>query len=90
VYCGHEYTVNNLRFAASLEPTNQAILSKLEYVRACTSRGEPSVPSTLGDERATNPFLRTDSLELRRSLGLSEAADSVSVLAKTRAAKDNF
>lgn len=90
VYCGHEYTLNNLRFAASLEPSNEAVLRKLEQVRAWTSRGEPSVPSTLADERATNPFLRTESLELRRSLGLSETADSVRVLAETRAAKDKF
>ncbi|HEU5077060.1 MAG TPA: hydroxyacylglutathione hydrolase [Polyangiaceae bacterium] len=90
VYCGHEYTVNNLRFAASLEPTNHAIVRKLEDVLARTGRGEPSVPSTLGDERATNPFMRTKSPELRASLGLSDAADAVSVLAATRAAKDNF
>lgn len=90
VYCGHEYTVNNLRFAASLEPANQAIARKLEQVLERTCRGEPSVPSTLADERATNPFLRTESPDLRASLGLSAAADSVSVLAATRAAKDKF
>lgn len=90
VYCGHEYTVNNLRFAASLEPTNVEILRKLERVRAQTERGEPSVPSTLKDERATNPFLRTENAELRRSLGLEALADPVSVLASARAAKDKF
>ena len=90
VYCGHEYTVNNLRFAASLEPTSQAIAQKLERVLALTGRGQPSVPSTLGDERATNPFMRTESPELRTSLGLSGEQDSVSVLAATRAAKDKF
>lgn len=90
VYCGHEYTVNNLSFAASLEPSNQAIAQKLENVLARTGRGEPSVPSTLGEERATNPFMRTESSELRASLGLSDAADAVSVLAATRAAKDKF
>ena len=90
VYCGHEYTVNNLRFAASLEPTNQAIVRKLERVRAQTERGEPSVPSTLDDERATNPFLRTDNAELRASLGLGAVADPVSVLGAARAAKDKF
>ncbi|HEY6723549.1 MAG TPA: hydroxyacylglutathione hydrolase [Polyangiaceae bacterium] len=90
IYCGHEYTVNNLRFAAALEPTNQAVARKLERVLERTGRGEPSVPSTLADERATNPFMRTDSAELRASLRLSETADAVSVLAATRAAKDKF
>lgn len=90
VYCGHEYTVNNLRFAASLEPTNQAILQKLERVMTRTGRGEPSIPSSLAEERATNPFMRTASPELRASLGLAGDADSVSVLAAARAAKDKF
>jgi len=90
VYCGHEYTLNNLRFAASLEPSNEAIGQKLAHVRALTERGEPSVPSTLAEERRTNPFMRTESRELRSSLGLPDTADSVSVLAATRAAKDKF
>jgi len=90
IYCGHEYTVNNLQFAASLEPNNQSIAQKLELVTARRRRGEPSVPSTLADERATNPFMRTDSPELRASLRLSASADPVSVLAATRAAKDKF
>lgn len=90
IFCGHEYTVNNLKFAATLEPTNQAIAQKLSWAEAARSRGEVTVPSTLADERATNPFMRTDSAELRRHLGLGEADDAVSVLAKTRAAKDEF
>lgn len=90
IFCGHEYTVNNLRFAATLEPTNQAISEKLAWARATAKSGEATIPSTLADERATNPFLRTDSAELRRHLALGEAEDAISVLAKTRAAKDAF
>jgi len=77
VFCGHEYTESNLRFAAHVEPSNRAVAEKLERVRAIRSRckadwhdagpDEMTVPSTLADERATNPFLRArDAAELGR------------------------
>jgi hydroxyacylglutathione hydrolase len=58
VYCGHEYTVQNLRFAQSVEPENEAIQRKLETARAARDRGEATVGSSMGEELATNPFLR--------------------------------
>jgi hydroxyacylglutathione hydrolase len=58
VYCAHEYTALNLRFAAAVEPDNPAIRRRIVEVEALRARGEPSVPSTLGLEKATNPFLR--------------------------------
>jgi hydroxyacylglutathione hydrolase len=85
VYCGHEYTESNLRFAAHVEPDNEAVRRRLEQVRALRARAaadwhdatpaEMTIPSTLADERATNPFLR---------------AASVEELARRRAAKDAF
>jgi hydroxyacylglutathione hydrolase len=77
VYCGHEYTEGNLRFAAHAEPGNRAVAEKLERVRAIRARraadwhdatpDEMTVPSTLAEERATNPFLRArDAAELGR------------------------
>lgn len=59
VLCAHEYTESNLRFAAAVEPENQAIARRLEVVQAIRRHGRPTVPSTLLEERATNPFLRT-------------------------------
>lgn len=59
VYCGHEYTLLNARFAVTAEPDNQAIAERLAEVAAMRDRGEATVPTTIGAERATNPFLRS-------------------------------
>ena len=58
VYCAHEYTEMNLRFALAVEPENVAVRARVEKVAALRAAGLPSVPSTLGEEKATNPFLR--------------------------------
>lgn len=93
VYCGHEYTVKNLEFAHMLEPGNAAISDKLAWARARRANGQPTVPSTLASERATNPFLRTSSPELRDSVrrrvpGVGD--DDVAILGATRKLKDEF
>lgn len=93
VCCAHEYTQDNLRFAWSVEPDNEALARRIREVWAIRGRGECTVPSTVGDELATNPFLRTASATLRghvadalgRSLDPDEPA---SVFAATRALKD--
>ncbi|HEX7812930.1 MAG TPA: hydroxyacylglutathione hydrolase, partial [Burkholderiales bacterium] len=59
VFCGHEYTLSNLRFAAAADPANPAIGEREQAARAALDRGNPSLPSTLKDELAANPFLRT-------------------------------
>jgi hydroxyacylglutathione hydrolase len=89
VYCGHEYTEKNLRFAASLESTPALEQAR---ARAATLRaaGQPTVGTTLADERATNPFLRLDSPAIRAKLSIDPAADGPSALAALRAAKDVF
>lgn len=58
VYCAHEYTLSNARFAVTVEPDNQALAKRLAEVEAMRARGEPTVPTSIGAERATNPFLR--------------------------------
>jgi hydroxyacylglutathione hydrolase len=58
VYCAHEYTVSNLRFAVAAEPSNPAVAERLQQSQAARERGERTVPSTLGEEKQTNPFLR--------------------------------
>jgi hydroxyacylglutathione hydrolase len=93
VYCGHEYTVRNLEFAATLEPKNRAIADKLAWARAKRADGSPTVPTTLASERATNPFLRTKSPELRESIRArfpDADEDDVRIFAYTRRLKDEF
>jgi hydroxyacylglutathione hydrolase len=94
IFCGHEYTESNLRFAASVEPSNPAIARKAEEVRALRGAGRPSVPTRLGEERAYNPFLRLAAPELVASLlrARPEASleDEVEVLRELRALKDAF
>jgi hydroxyacylglutathione hydrolase len=93
VYCGHEYTEKNLRFALTLEPSNQAIKSKHEWTKRVRAAGKYSIPSTIGEEKLINPFLRTDSPELRASLKKIDPAigdDRVAIFAKARELKDRF
>jgi hydroxyacylglutathione hydrolase len=93
VWCGHEYTAKNLAFAHELEPGNADIASKLERVRALRAAGNPTVPSTIGEEKRTNPFLRSESPELRTTLRRrfpDLGDDAVAVFAKTRELKDQF
>lgn len=87
VFCGHEYTVTNLRFAEAVEPGNEAIARKLEAVRAARARGEPTMGTTMAEELETNPFLRCDAPSVRaRFPGASRAE----VFAAVRRAKDGF
>ncbi len=75
VCCGHEYTLSNLRYARHVEPDNAALAAHEAHVQAQRARGEPSLPTTIGQERALNPFLR---------------ARDVAALAALRTGKDNF
>lgn len=89
VYCAHEYTQSNGRFALSVEPDNQALRARMQQVDALRLQGLPTVPSTLGEELATNPFLRPDSAAIQTVLGL-EGAPLAEVFGATRARKDSF
>jgi hydroxyacylglutathione hydrolase len=89
IYCAHEYTQSNARFALTVEPQNRALQQRAANVATLRAAGTATVPSTLGEERATNPFLRPQSGALRAAVGLPGASD-VEVFAKTRALKDAF
>ena len=89
IYCAHEYTQSNARFALTVEPQNRALKERAAAVAQLRAAGRATVPSTLGEERATNPFLRPQSRDLRATIELPGAAD-VDVFAKTRALKDAF
>ena len=93
VYCGHEYTESNLRFAMTLEPKNHKLVSRFERVQGLRARGASTVPSTMEEEKQTNPFLRWDSKEIQARLKAGSSGlrlDSVSVFATVRKLKDAF
>ncbi|MSP47816.1 MAG: hydroxyacylglutathione hydrolase [Alphaproteobacteria bacterium] len=89
VYCAHEYTQSNIRFALSVDGGNAALRERSRQVDALRAEGRPTVPSTMAEERATNPFLRADQPDLARGVGLA-ASDPVAVFAAVRKAKDVF
>jgi hydroxyacylglutathione hydrolase len=89
LYCGHEYTQSNARFALSVEPGNTALQQRAAEVDRLRAQGKMTCPSTIGDELQTNPFLRTGSLEIRNSIGLARA-DDAEVFAELRRRKDGF
>ncbi len=89
ICCGHEYTLNNGRFALTLEPGNADLVMRVREVEILRARGEPTVPSTMGLEMRTNPFLRPHSGEIRRTLRMERAGD-VDVFAEMRRRKDSF
>ena len=93
VYCGHEYTESNLRFAMSVEPKNPKLVSRFERVQGLRARGTSTVPSTLEEEKQTNPFLRWDSKEIQASVKAANPdarSDPVSIFAAVRKMKDSF
>jgi len=86
VCCAHEYTEDNLRFAWMLEPDNAALADRIQRVWRVRAEGGCSVPSTIGEERATNPFLRGDSPTLRAALAARLPAADLSTPVATFAA----
>ena len=75
VYCGHEYTLANSRFALNIEPENETLAARAKSVEASRAAGKPTVPTSIGTEKATNPFLRPQSPAIRARLGLPGAPD---------------
>ena len=93
LYCGHEYTVANLKFAAAVEPDNKAIQERLQLAEEARSLNQPTVPATLAEEKITNPFLRCEKPAVISAasnfLGKSLHEPS-EVFAAVRQWKDNF
>ena len=89
VYSGHEYTQSNAKFALTIDPGNQELKSRASAVDAARDEGQPTVPSTLAEELATNPFLRATDPEIQRNLGM-QGADPADVFAEIRTRKDCF
>jgi hydroxyacylglutathione hydrolase len=89
VYCAHEYTQANGRFALTLDANNPALQQRLVEVAELRRQNQPTLPSTLGLELATNPFLREHSTSIRKALG-AERDSPAQVFAKIRLLKDQF
>ncbi|MEI7607641.1 MAG: hydroxyacylglutathione hydrolase [Rhodospirillaceae bacterium] len=89
VYCAHEYTLSNGRFAATIEPGNPALAARLDEVRRQREHGRPTIPTTLAGERATNPFLRADEPTVAAALGMT-GKPAAEIFAEIRRRKDRF
>lgn len=89
VYCAHEYTASNWRFAAAISPPDHALTAAGQAIATARQAGDPTVPSLLGDEKRLNPFLRADDPALAAHLGLA-GQPAVTVFAHLRAAKNTF
>jgi hydroxyacylglutathione hydrolase len=88
-YCGHEYTAANIRFAKTVEPDNKALAARAQEVAKLLADGKPTIPATIGEEKAANPFLRADNPELAKSLGLG-GAPAWKVFGEIRERKNRF
>jgi hydroxyacylglutathione hydrolase len=90
VYCAHEYTQSNARFALSIDPKNEALAKRSKEIDECRARGEPTVPTTVGLERLTNPFCRPDSLGVQEGVNMIGSTNFADVFGAVRRAKDRF
>ena len=87
VYCGHEYTVSNLKFALAVEPQNTDIKMKLDWALAKVAKREPTVPSTIGEEKRINPFMRLNKSQVRR---FAREQSDLEVMSALRQKKNEF
>lgn len=91
IYCGHEYTENNLRFAQLIEPENESLAERINLTRRLRHHGIPTVPSNLGLEKRTNPFLRChEPAVIRAAAAYGAAKDPIAVFHTLRKLKDEF
>ncbi|WP_037492573.1 hydroxyacylglutathione hydrolase [Sneathiella glossodoripedis] len=89
IYCAHEYTEANAKFALSVEPQNTDLQNRYEEIVKLRGANKPTVPSTLADEKRTNPFLRPDSDYIQETLGM-RGSNLIDIFAEIRSRKDNF
>jgi len=87
IFFGHEYTLKNLEFAHHIEPNNQEVLQRLEKVRKMRSEGKLTVPTTLSEEKKTNPFLRASTSAMKDALAMPDS-EGLEVFAHLRSLKD--
>jgi hydroxyacylglutathione hydrolase len=88
-YCGHEYTEANVRFAKTIEPDNERLAARAGEVSKLRAAGKPTIPATIGAEKAENPFLRADRPEVAKAVGLA-GSPAWKVFAEIRERKNRF
>jgi hydroxyacylglutathione hydrolase len=89
IYCGHEYTLANIRFAQTIEPNNRALAARAAEAARQVGAGKPTIPTTIDQEKAANPFLRADVLAVAAAVGLA-GKPAAQVFAEVRARKNKF
>lgn len=89
VYAGHEYTLANARFAVTIDPHNAELVQRAKDIEMLRDEGTPTLPTSIGLEKRTNPFLRADDADIRENLGMQDATD-LEVFTEIRARKDRF
>jgi hydroxyacylglutathione hydrolase len=89
IYCGHEYTQSNIRFAETIEPDNMALIARAAEVAKQVAERKPTIPTTMDSEKAANPFLRADLPEIAAALGMA-GKPPAQVFAEIRARKNKF
>jgi hydroxyacylglutathione hydrolase len=89
IYCGHEYTLANIKFARTIEPNNAALAARDAQAQAQIAKGEPTIPVTIGEEKRANPFLRADVPEVAAGIGMA-SSQPAQVFAEIRARKNKF
>ncbi|MEM8838723.1 MAG: hydroxyacylglutathione hydrolase [Pseudomonadota bacterium] len=89
IYCGHEYTLANAKFAISVDPENEALKKRVAEIEALRADDRPTLPTLMAVELETNPFLRFDDPAIRAHLGMEDASGEA-VFAEIRKRKDNF
>jgi hydroxyacylglutathione hydrolase len=89
IYCGHEYTLSNAKFSVTVDPGNKQLKERLKQIEAARAKGEPTVPSTMEEELATNPFMRADNPAVQEAVGMKDG-DPGAVFTKLRELKNTF
>jgi hydroxyacylglutathione hydrolase len=89
IYCGHEYTLSNIKFALTVEPNNSALSAREAQAKQQVQEGQPTIPVTIGDEKLANPFLRADRPDVAAGVGMA-GKPAVDVFAEIRARKNKF
>jgi hydroxyacylglutathione hydrolase len=89
IYCGHEYTAANIKFARTIEPNNTALAARETQAKEQIVKGDPTIPTTMGDEKKENPFLRADLPEVALGIGMA-GKQPAQVFAEIRARKNKF
>ncbi|MBV9555835.1 MAG: hydroxyacylglutathione hydrolase, partial [Pseudolabrys sp.] len=89
IYCGHEYTLANIKFAVTVEPNNKALAARAAEAKRQIEAGQFTIPTTIGAEKAENPFLRADVSHVAAGIGMA-GKPAAEVFAEIRTRKNKF